>query len=195
MSAPGISRFLFALLLATASCAGVDSGSTQRVETPTFVSEDGSYRLELPLGWKRSGQALTRDGWEQQTISFNAGRVKEPDDGQAIDASAPGFFQALEEELRTQTGVEVLECGPQQLDGLEGFRMHFMRGAQPAGDAGRAADSKREYLTCGVLADDMLFVFSYEAPAGDSFARDLPTFERMVQSFRHSAPPPGTREQ
>src|SRR5258706_15622075 len=105
MSAPGLPRLLAALLLASASCVGVESDGGQRVENPTFVAEDGAYRLELPLGWKRSGQALTRDGWEQQTISFNAGRVKEPDDGQAIDASAPGFFQAPEQELTPPTGL------------------------------------------------------------------------------------------
>ena len=191
---------LFSPALTSSSCAATHVGDAESGAAPIYVSEDGSYRLELPQGWKRSGQTLTRDGWEQQTISFNAGRVAQDGD-RPIDASAPGFFQALQEELTSQTGVEVVECGPTEIDGVAGFRMHFLRPEALPDESDEKQSSaggnapQREYLTYGVLADGMLFVFSYEAPAGDGFARDLAVFERMVRSFQRSPTPPGAKAQ
>jgi hypothetical protein len=150
----------------------------ERVESPHFVSADGSYALELPLGWIRDGNALTREGFEAQAITFNAGPVLGDSDPKAVDASAPELLQAMREQLEAQPGVTVLACLPATFDGLAGFRLHF-REAPP----GTEEQAAREHLICGAIAGETLFAFSYEAAAGAPFQRDLDTFEHMLASF------------
>jgi hypothetical protein len=173
-----------------AACAAREL-EPELVERPHFVSEDGSYALELPLGWRRDGNALTRDGWEFQTITFNAGPVLADSDPQAVDASAPELLQAMREQLESQPGVTVLACLPATFDGLAGFRLHFRRSEPPAPDAPPEVEPAppREMLICGAISGQTLFAFSYEAEAGADFGRDLDAFERMLASFDHLTPP------
>lgn len=174
--------FAASFWLAAPSLAALACNATvverDRVETPLFVAPDGSYRLELPLGWLRDGNALTLDGRDQPTIAFNAGPVLAGADPQAIDASAPELIIAMEDELATQPGVRVIDCRSVTLGGLPAFRMHFLRTDPEAAD-----DGQRELLICGAISGETLFAFSYEAPAGEAFARELEIFERLVASF------------
>lgn len=175
---PAATALLTWALLAGA-CAGTKV-EPDRVETPLFVAEDGSYRIDLPLGWLRDGNSLTRDG--EQTITFNSGPVLAG--AGAIDASAPDLFLAMRHELEVQPGVTVLDCGPATFDGVPGFRMHF-RTAPSEESAGAVP---RETLICGAVAGEVLFAFGFEAPVGEAFERDLPVFERMVASFECRLP-------
>lgn len=187
-----MSRALVASLwLAPVSLASLACGATvvepDRVETPLFVAPDGSYRLELPLGWLRDGNSLTLEGQDQPTIAFNAGPVLSGIDPQAIDASAPELIVAMEHELAAQPGVRVIDCRSIILGGLPAFRIHFLR-ADP-GDT----SEPREILLCGAVSGDTLFAFSYEAPPGEAFTRELATFERLVASFQPLEPAAGGR--
>lgn len=166
--------------LALLAACGTTEVEPERVETPHHVSADGSYALELPLGWIRDGNALTREGFEAQTITFNAGPVLEDAAPGSVDVGAPELLQAMREQLETQPGVSVLACLPATFDGLAGFRLHFRQGTPEAA---------REHLICGAVAGQTLFAFSYEAAAGAPFAHDLEAFERMVASFDHRPQP------
>jgi hypothetical protein len=178
------------LALLAGACATSEVG-WERVEEPRFVAEDGSYSLELPVGWIRAEQALTRDGWKQQTITFNAGPVLEAEGADAIDPG-PKLLAAMREMLASQPGLEVRECRTDTFGGLPGFRLRFTS-APATSEAGQAA---REHLLCGAIDGATLYAFSYEAPTGEAFASDLATFERMVASFTplaRPAPSPGSR--
>jgi len=158
-----------------------------------FVAEDGSFSLELPTGWRRSGQMITRDGPELHTITFNAGDVMDPS-AEAIDPSSPELLQAMEDTLAAQPGVKVLELGTATLDGLAGFRMHFTQEppvdpAAPPAAAGAEAPAKREALLYAAIDGTTLYALSYEAADGVRFALDLAVFERLVASFRRGTPP------
>lgn len=176
MSRSSVSALAIAALACLGSACATTKVEPDRVEEPLFVAEDGSYRLDLPLGWLRDGHALTRDG--NQTITFNAGPVLA--NAGAIDASAPGLFLAMRHELEAQPGVTVLDCGPATFGGVPGFRMHLRTEPAAGGDA---AAGTRETLICGAVAGEVLFAFAYEAAPGEAFGRDLPVFERMVASF------------
>lgn len=161
----------------------------ERVEDPRFVAEDGSYSLELPLGWVRSEHALTRDGWELQVISFNAGPVLEPVDGAPIDLAAPELLVALQDQLAVQPGVQVIECRSATLDALPGFRMHFTLEASSRPQAGpRATTGSTETVLYGAVEGVTLYAFSFESRSPGSFARDLEVFERLVASFERREP-------
>jgi len=153
----------------------------ERIEDPHFVAADGSFTLELPLGWARTEQALTHDGWEHQTITFNSGAVLAPDEGQAIDAASPELLAAMQDELSAQPGIELVEVRPARLDGLAGFRMHFRR--VPVEGAEASAPGQQAVLYAAIDGVT-LYAFSLECTDPATFARDLEAFELMVASFR-----------
>lgn len=174
------------LALALAPACAAREVEPERVESPHYVSADGSWTLELPLGWLRDGNALTREDFAAQSITFNAGPVLDDSDPKAVDASAPELLQAMREQLEAQPGVTVLACLPATFDGLAGFRLHF-REALPS--AAGEEPASREHLICGAIAGETLFAFAYEAQAGAPFQRDLEAFERMLASFDHRPSP------
>src|SRR5688572_24415658 len=89
------------VLALAAACATTACASTEveweRIEDTRFIAEDGSFALELPRGWARSERALTHDGWEHQTITFNAGAVFEPGVSRPTDASSPELLAAMQD--------------------------------------------------------------------------------------------------
>lgn len=182
---------LATLFLLGACAATTEESQWDPLASTTYVAADGSYRLELPEGWLRSGQTLTREGPERQTITFNAGAVL-PEGAVPIDAAArPYLLQALQDELAAQPGTRVLALGDATLDELPGFRMHFVQ-AVPApeaeADAGAAAGPEREILIYAAVAGSTLYALAYEAEPGATFAQDLPAFEALVASFRRTPP-------
>jgi len=186
-----IGAILLASLAWAGSLACSASAEWQRVEDPHFVAEDGSYSLELPLGWMRAEHALTRDGWEAQLITFNAGAVLEAASALAIDPGSPELLTALEDELAAQPGVEVIDCRSVTLDALPGFRMHFTQEAPVdlEGDTGTPPGSA-EMVLYGAVEGVTMYAFSFVNSRPETFDRDLEVFERMVASFarREHAP-------
>jgi len=169
----------FASLVACAS-AGVEH---ETIESPHYTAADGSYSLELPLGWRRADNALTFDGPDHQTITFNAGAVLD-EETRAIDASAPDLLVAMRDSLEAQPGIELIDCDAATLDGLSGFRMHF----RPALEDGQAADALRaEVVIYGAIEGTTLFALSLESRDPATRARDLDVFERLVASFRRGS--------
>jgi hypothetical protein len=174
---------------------------TATIEDAHFLAEDGSYELELPLGWQRSEHALTHDGWEQQTITFNSGAVL-GQEGNPIDASAPQLLAAMQDQLEAQPGIELIECRAVVLDGLSGFRMHF-RQAEEADETGTeaaessgtdpniadssTADSSTEVVIYCAIDGQTLYAFSLESKNPATLARDLEALERLVMSFHRRA--------
>lgn len=178
-------------LAALAACAStVEESEWEPLASTRYVSEDGRFSLALPEGWLRSGQTITREGPEKQSISFNAGAVL-PEDAAPIDAAArPYLLQALQDELAAQPGTRVLDVGDAQLDGLPGFRMHFVQ-ASPGDEArGIAPGTERENLIYGAVEGNTLYALAYEAEVGAVFAHDLPAFEALVASFRRAPATP-----
>jgi hypothetical protein len=181
-----------ALLALLALACSAPEAEWQPVEESHFVAEDGSYSLELPQGWMRSGNALTRDGWEAQAISFNSGPVLDTTAG--IDPSAPDLLLAMQDELASQPGVRVRECRPATLGGLPGFRMHFAQDSAPAPGTDPGAPGRTtEVVLYGAVEGDTLYAFSLENRSAASFARDVEAFELLVASFERSRPAQPTR--
>jgi hypothetical protein len=168
------------LCMLSAACAGSGSrGDWKPVEDARFVAQDGTFSLELPLGWLRAGQVLMRDPEGPEVITFNAGPVL-AESTVAIDASAPELMLAMRDELEARPWVRVLDCRAVTIGELPGFRIHYQQRWDPEGEAA----APHEQLIYGAIDGETLFAFSLEAPADAGFALDLETFERMVTSFR-----------
>jgi hypothetical protein len=136
---------------------------------------------------------LTRDGREEQLITFNAGAVLETADALAIDPAAPELLTAMQDELAAQPGVEVIDCRSVTLDRLPGFRMHFTQEAPVdlEDNTGTPAGSTEMVLYLAVEGGT-LYAFSFLNSRPETFERDLEVFERMVASFaRLEHVPPG----
>jgi hypothetical protein len=190
-------RFLSLLapaLALAAACASTACASTEveweRIEDARFTAEDGTFALELPLGWVRSERALTHDGWEHQTITFNAGAVFEPGVSRPADASSPELLAAMQDELAAQPGIELVELRPATLDGLPAFRMHFRRVAEDGAPAESQAEAQA--VLYGAIDGETLYAFSLESASAETFPRDLEAFEQMVASFRRLGVAPAT---
>lgn len=172
-------RALLATLVFTGLACSATEIEPEHVESPYFVGEDGSYALELPLGWQRSENSLAHPGGGSHVITFNAGPVLDPADTSGLDPNAPELYQAMRAELEAQPGTHVLECRMDTFDGLPGFRLHFLRAESP--ESGPA----RETMICGAVSHEMLYALGYEAAPGAEFGAELATFERLVASFDH----------
>jgi hypothetical protein len=178
------------LLVLGSACASSRAAEPVEIEwepvvSPSYVSEDGDFSLRLPVGWLRSGGVLARDPEGLHAISFNAGPVLNDEEARSIDASAPELVQAVHDQLAAQPGVEVLDCRAATLDGIPGFRAHFVQEDAPEG---ARSPAKREHLLYSAIDGEMLYAFALETPAGADFARDLPEFEELVASFRRLDP-------
>ena len=183
------SALLLTLAIGALTCTATEV-EPELVESPIFVAEDGSFSLELPVGWMRSEHTLSHDGWDRQVIAFNAGPVLEAKDGQTIDASAPELLMAMQDYLAAQPGIEFIECRAATLDGLPGFRMHFRNPPSVEGNGGSGSAAAAEVVMYCAILGETLFAFSLEGRSPDSFARDLDVLEKMVASFRHRLPAP-----
>jgi hypothetical protein len=187
-SSPGSVALLATLVLLGACAATEEQGTWEPLASTEYVAPDGSYRLELPEGWQRAGQTLTREGPEHQTITFNSGAVLPEGEVPVDPAVQPYLLQALQDELAAQPGTRVLALGSAQLDDLPAFRMHFVQ-APSADDAASAAEpgaegAERETLIYAAIEGSTLYALAYEAEPGAGFAQDLPVFEAVVASFR-----------
>lgn len=170
--------------LALAACAAPEVETEwEPVESPShFTSEDGAFTLELPQGWLRSGHVLARTPEGASVITFNAGPVLSGEDALAVEAGAPELIQAMSEQLATLPGVRVLTCEPVTLDGLAGFRAHYLLGGPLEADSEELVE--REHLLYGAIEGEMLYAFSLASPVGAEFGADMPDFESLVASFR-----------
>jgi hypothetical protein len=171
---------LLLALLAACSSTGVEH---ETVASPHFTAADGAYTLELPLGWRQAENALTFEGPDHQTITFNSGPVLDTNEGVPIDASAPDLLTAMRDSLEAQPGIELLECRTTTLDGLSGFRMHF----RPLSDEGAPAEAQRaEVVIYCAIEGATLYALSLESRDPATRVRDLEVFERLVASFRRA---------
>jgi hypothetical protein len=180
------SAALLATLLLLGACAATEEESAwESLASTEYVSPDGRYSLELPEGWQRAGQTLTREGPEHQTITFNSGAVLPEGEVPVDPAVQPYLLQALQDELAAQPGTRVLALGSATLDDLPAFRMHFVQA--PSADDGTSAaepSAERETLIYAAIEGSTLYALAYEAEPGAGFALDLPVFEAVVASFR-----------
>jgi hypothetical protein len=168
-----------------------------------FVARQAGFELEGPPGWMRRNLAegvesfqATRDGTTLQRILAGSTEAGKPIGlGAGKRPITPGMAPAELAELavdeissaRGISNVELLESTPARLAGRDGFRVLV-----------RFQDGKvhRRAVVVGVLEGPRLFWLFYVAPERRYFELDLPTFERVVESYRLRAPaagaPPGS---
>ncbi|MSR63742.1 MAG: hypothetical protein EXS08_15050 [Planctomycetes bacterium] len=190
-----MSRLLVLVLVAALSSCFSFEVRWERVETRNAVFHQDGYRLELPLGWARCGNCLTRDGSSLQAILFH--RMPRAEAEAELDPGAPEFADGLKTWLGQDEHVRNLECEELTLAGRHATRARFEWSSAPGppsfDDSLMAfffpIDGWYRYELYWV--DDPggdAFVFAYGAPPLVYFERDLDVFERLVASLAVDAP-------
>ncbi|MFL5263450.1 MAG: hypothetical protein ACJ79L_13685 [Anaeromyxobacteraceae bacterium] len=178
-----------ALLLLAAAC--VSAPRTRWEESGGPLRDGGELEVAAPPGWMRSTETprsrflLTRDGVPLQWILVGTTRVGEPLPLRANKRALPAGLSPLEtcdyvlDLLRADASfsrVRLVESAPATVAGAQGWRLTADY-RLPSGLAVRLA-------AYGAMRGDRLDWALYAAPARHYFARDLATFEHVVESVR-----------
>ena len=166
---------------------------------PPWVPVNGVYSpdthefvVELPAGWRHSTvvikkdptllRALTREGFSLQTITILK-RLVSSDWPNTRKKVTPGMLPQEVAEVfldnfranPTLTHQQVLDQGPATLGGRPGFLVHYAYRVR--------SGLMKQGLCYGAVIDGALYALLYEAPTRHYFARDLPTFDTLKESF------------
>ena len=115
-----------ASIAALSSCISFDV-EWERVEPGSNVVHEDGYRLELPVGWARAGNCVTRDGGQLQAILFTKGER-----GRTLPAMDTPELQKLLGPFEGDESVRLLESAEVMLGGRRAIQMRFEAGFGPA---------------------------------------------------------------
>ena len=151
----------------------------ERVESTQFTSDDGSFHVELPVGWGRAGALLTKDGTGLQRIWI----LRLSEETLELIPSAEQLAASLAE----SPACSNVESTHVSVAGRPATELSFAGPVWPPllffdaldGLSPQELQSHRLYwFTVG----EQEFVLGYSA-VPFYFERDLPVFERLVASF------------
>jgi hypothetical protein len=185
-----------AAAVALAGCVSLKEAVWWPAE-PSFVAGPAGFEVAPPPGWMRSSRTapgtllVTRDGTALQSIVVGATPV-----GEAVGAgdrkrvvaagmSPQELAELVFDGMRANEGLtelRLVESAPAALSGKAGFRV--IASYRSAGGLARRA------AIYGAIEGERFYWLSYVAPERVYFARDLPTFEALVRTFRLRAPEP-----
>ena len=178
-------RAAFALIFLLGAVSGC--APWVQVEGPYRMDSQG-YEANLPAGWRRATTVsdsllLTRDGVSLQYI-----RIERVAAGEDLKHTKKKFAKGMShqdvaevelDEVRSDQGMrdfELLETVPFPVAGLPGFKLAYTFKAMNG--------LRLRRVHYGVLVRDGVYRILYQAPARYYFDKDLPTFERIRESFR-----------
>ncbi len=163
-----------------------------RVDTPRTEDSAKSYTVDLPVGWIKQwnqGGELTvsRDGPLLQTIMVSKAplatafpKTKKAATENALPAELAEMriaeLKATSDQL---AALQVLENEPTIVGGRDGYRLKVAYKSQRG--------LRYERMIYGVVDKKGSYVLDYAAPSLLYFERDLPTFQKVVESFQLAA--------
>ena len=152
-----------------------------------YSSPAENFAVELPQGWMRLNSnedlLITRDGILLQHVSVERAAVDRPLKSTKKTLTRGMQPQAVAEVIidnfmssERMLDVKVVENRPFQVAQYRGFRLVYTH---------RDKNGLRfKSVLHGFLAGDVLYAIRYTAAERYYFAKDLPTFEQVLASFR-----------
>ena len=152
-----------------------------------YSSPKENFAVELPSGWMRLNAQedvlVTRDGLLLQHVSIERAMVDKPLKNTKKTLTRGMQPQALAEVIidnfvssDRMLDVKVLENRPVQIAQQRGFRLVYTH---------RDKNGLRfKSVLHGFLAGDVFYAIRYTAAERYYFAKDLPTYEQVLASFR-----------
>lgn len=182
-----ILRLLLPLLL-LAGCS-----MWQRVDPPHAEAKAAAFTVQLPLGWMRfrpesDDIALTLDGFDLNHIEITHRalekaypRLKKPAKPAMLPSELAELQIAEEKTGAKERVILVKDNAPALLADQAAYRLHLGY----KNERGLMFDK----IVYGLVLANGYYTLSYSAPALYYSARDLPTFEQTVASFKPNARP------
>ncbi len=187
-----MTRTRLALPLAAAAAALLSGCLPKRPFVPVedgaaFVGPDDAYDVVLPSGWNRLNDdedvLVTRDGPTLQRITIMRRDPKKPlPRSKRIVTKGMEPYEIAEliageiSSAEGITGVKIVENAPARVGGVPGFKLVTTY---------KDEDGLRmTTVSYGALHGQWLWALAYSAPARHYYPKDLPTFEKVVSSFR-----------
>jgi len=176
---------LLLVVLALSACVPQPA----RVDTPLTEDSGKSYKVDLPVGWIKQwtqGGVLivSHDGPLLQTIMVSKAPLKEAfpkTKKAATEAALPAELAEMRiAELKATNeqlaALQVIENEPAIVAGKEGYRLKVAYKSQRG--------LRYERVIYGVVDKNSSYALDYFAPSLLYFERDLPTFQKVVESFQ-----------
>jgi hypothetical protein len=146
------------------------------------------FTIDVPSDWRalnesRSGIVYSRQGQSLQMIGAQVQPL-----GKELDFTKKKFVKGMlpheaaevvadAVRLNPHTArPEIMQNVPATIDGHKGFKVAY-RFPTPEG-------LSKQGVQYGFMTDEQLSLLSYEAPTRYYYATDLPTFERVKDSFK-----------
>jgi hypothetical protein len=148
---------------------------------------ESNFSVEIPAGWWKPEQIdkylITRDGPFQQYVLIQERPINKPfrhtqkkvRSGMLPQEAAGVIIDELASD-RYLANFSVLENGPAVIDGHDGFKILFYYKDK------KGTEFKTLYY--GFIRGDSFFNLRYCAAVQDYFEKDLPTFEKMIVTFK-----------
>jgi hypothetical protein len=152
-----------------------------------YSSPAENFAVELPQGWMRLNSnedlLITRDGVLLQHVSVERAAIDQPLKSTKKTLTRDMQPQAVAEVIidnfmssERMLDVKVVENRPVQVAQYRGFRLVYTH---------RDKNGLRfKSVLHGFLAGDVFYAIRYTAAERYYFAKDLPTFEQVLASFR-----------
>ncbi len=191
------SRLGLVLVLAAAAACVPPRPPAWLLTEPSYVAPRSGFEIVPPPQWMRLNAkeevlVLTHDGTALQRIVVGTSQVGKPIGlGRSKRAAQAGMSpqelaELVVDDLRATeelTDVRVLENAPASLAGRPGF--HVVAAYRDGTGLARRTS------IYGVVEGGRVYQLAYIAAERHYWARDLPVFEQVVQTFRLRAPVPG----
>jgi hypothetical protein len=153
-----------------------------------YKSGSENYTVELPEGWRQYTPAkgkllITKDGFTLQRIQIVRAKIdtklthtkKKFEKGMLPQEAA----EVVIDNLRSNPNIlnqNVVENKPVQIGGHSGFKIVYTYQNKDG--------LNKKGVFCGLLTSDWWYEMVYEAPERHYFAKDLPAFEKVIETFR-----------
>jgi hypothetical protein len=180
---PSVAVLLLGIGLVLGGCVSVPWQPTAGL----YSSPAENFSVELPRGWMRLNSnedlLITRDGVLLQLVSVERAAVDQPLKSTKKTLTRGMQPQAIAEVIvdnfmssESMLDVKVQENRPVQVAQHRGFRLVYTH---------RDKNGLRfKSVLHGFLAGDVFYAIRYTAAERYYFAKDLPTFEQVLASFR-----------
>ena len=153
-----------------------------------YKSGSENYTVDLPEGWRQYTPAkdkllITKDGFTLQRIQIIRAKIdtelthtkKKFEKGMLPQEAA----EVIIDNLRSNPNIlnqNIIENTPAQVGGHPGFKIVYTYQNK--------SGLNKKGVFYGLLTSDWWYEMIYEAPERHYFPQDLPTFEKIIETFR-----------
>lgn len=178
---------ILSLLLLCLMFMGCALKTWMKIDSPHMVGPEEAFSINVPIGWVHAAFVenkifLTFDGsdihgiWVRKVPHKNAfPRIQKDADPKLLPSELAELYIAEVKQSYGLANFDIVENRPATVSGKDAFRVHIRS---------KNSDGLRiDHLSYGLVDEAGFYVLAYRSPTLHFFNRDLPAFEKIVESF------------